>query len=498
MKTKNMTTLIFRKSTGPATAGLVFLLIPLALAWFAFSERAQAQTEGDLGNNNTAEGTGALGSLTTGTNNTALGTQALASTTTTSWNTATGAQALKTNTGHNNTADGFQALLFNTTGGDNTGIGWRALFQNTTASGNTATGFQALNNNTTGSANTANGDNALANNTTGGNNTAIGEEALNLNTIANFNTATGALALATNTGSNNTASGVFALQNNSTGFTNTANGFQALQNNSSGSSNTATGIQALQGNTSGSSNTASGVFALQNNSTGLTNTATGAQALQSNTTGNGNIALGNRAGFSLTTGNNNIDIGNTGVAADSGTIRIGTFFTHTRTFVHGILGAAVTGSAVVISSGGQLGVAASSERFKDQIKPMGKASEAVLALRPVTFRYKQEIDPEGTSQFGLVAEEVEKINPALVTRDAQGKVFTVRYEAVNAMLLNEFLKEHRKVEEQDATIARLKQDFHSKLAEQENQIKALTSGLQKVNNQLELSKPAPQTVLNNQ
>ncbi len=230
----------------------------------------------------------------------------------------------------------------------------------------------------------------------------------------------------------------------------------------------------------------------------MTNTATGAQALQSNTTGNGNIALGNRAGFSLTTGNNNIDIGNTGVAADSGTIRIGTFFTHTRTFVHGILGAAVTGSAVVISSGGQLGVAASSERFKDQIKPMGKASEAVLALRPVTFRYKQEIDPEGTSQFGLVAEEVEKINPALVTRDAQGKVFTVRYEAVNAMLLNEFLKEHRKVEEQDATIARLKQDFHSKLAEQENQIKALTSGLQKVNNQLELSQPAPQTVLNNQ
>src|SRR6266705_114406 len=443
MKTKNMTTLYLRKSIGrsPLRLGLprvqpiwiirVFLLIPLALAWFALSQRAQAQTEGDLGNNNTAEGTEALASLTTGTNNTALGTQALASTTTTSWNTATGAQALKNNPGHNNTADGFLALLFNTTGGDNTGIGWRALFQNTTASGNTATGFQALNNNTTGSANTANGDNALANNTTGG---------------------------------NNTASGVFALQNNSTGFTNTANGFQALQGNTSG----------------------------------FSNTATGAQALQSNTTGNGNIALGNRAGFSLTTGNNNIDIGNAGVAADSGTIRIGTFITHTRTFVHGILGAAVTGSAVVISSGGQLGVAASSERFKDQIKPMGKASEAVLALRPVTFRYKQEIDPEGTSQFGLVAEEVEKINPALVTRDAQGKVFTVRYEAVNAMLLNEFLKEYRKVEEQDATIARLKQDFHSKLAEQQNQIKALTSGLQKVNNQLELSQPAPQTVLNNQ
>ncbi len=145
----------------------------------------------------------------------------------------------------------------------------------------------------------------------------------------------------------------------------------------------------------------------------------------------------------------------------------------------------------MVNSNGRLGVASSSQRFKDQIKPMDKASEAVLALRPVTFRYNQEIDPEGTSQFGLVAEEVEKINPALVTRDAQGKVFTVRYEAVNAMLLNEFLKEYREVEQ-------LKKDFQSKLAEQQKQIKALTSGLEKVSAQLETSKPAPQMALNNQ
>jgi uncharacterized protein YgiM (DUF1202 family) len=172
---------------------------------------------------------------------------------------------------------------------------------------------------------------------------------------------------------------------------------------------------------------------------------------------------------------------------------------------------------VVVNAGGQLGVTASSERFKDEIKPMDKASEVILALKPVTFRYKKEIDPDSTPQFGLLAEEVEKANPDLVTRDADGKVYTVRYEQVNAMLLNEFLKEHAKVEEQQATVAGLqsiaaKQDainaelkgtiaqqeksFQSKLAEEEKQIAALTSGLQKVSAQLETSKPAPQVVNN--
>src|SRR5712691_1701288 len=134
---------------------------------------------------------------------------------------------------------------------------------------------------------------------------------------------------------------------------------------------------------------------------------------------------------------------------------------------------------------------------------MGKASEAILALQPVTFRYKHELDPDGIPQFGLIAEQVEKVNPALVARDAQGEVYTVRYEAVNAMLLNEFLKQHRaflkeqrKIEAQEATITQLKHDFQFKLAEQQKQIKALTFGLNKVNNQLELSKPASRMVNN--
>jgi len=199
--------------------------------------------------------------------------------------------------------------------------------------------------------------------------------------------------------------------------------------------------------------------------------------------------LGYGCGGDVTTGSFNIDIGNRGVAGDDSTIRIGT--SHSATFIAGISGAAVTGTAVVVNSSGQLGVTPSSARFKAEIKPMDKASEAILALKPVTFRYKHEVDPKGVLQFGLVAEEVEKVNPALVARDAQGKLYTVRYEAVNAMLLNEFLKEHRKVEQ-------LKKDFESRLAEQQKQIKALTSGLEKVNNQLELNKPAPQMVSSNQ
>jgi Chaperone of endosialidase len=175
------------------------------------------------------------------------------------------------------------------------------------------------------------------------------------------------------------------------------------------------------------------------------------------------------------------------LAGESNKIRIGTVGTHNATFVAGISGSAITGTAVVVNSNGRLGVAASSARFKEQIKPMDKASEAIHALKPVTFRYKKALDPDRIPQFGLVAEEVEKVNPDLVARDADGKVYTVRYEAVNAMLLNEFLKQHRKVEQQDATIAK-----------QQKQIEALTAGLQKVSDQLEMRKPAPRTVLNDQ
>ena len=201
----------------------------------------------------------------------------------------------------------------------------------------------------------------------------------------------------------------------------------------------------------------------------------------------GNIALGFQAGVNLTTGANNIDIGNAGVAGESNKIRIGRQGTHNGTFIAGISGVAATGDHVVINAMGKLGVATSSARFKEDIKPMDSASEAIHALRPVTFRYKKEIDAERTREFGLVAEEVEKVNPHLVARDDQGKPYTVRYEAVNAMLLNEFLKEHRKNDEQEAKIARL-----------EKQLETVTATLQKVSAQLELNKPVPQVAENNQ
>jgi hypothetical protein len=198
--------------------------------------------------------------------------------------------------------------------------------------------------------------------------------------------------------------------------------------------------------------------------------------------------LGHSAGRALTTGDNNIDIGNSGFAAESGTIRIGTTGTQTATFIAGISGFTVPGGVgVIVGTNGKLGTVVSSERFKDEIKPMDKASEAVLALKPVTFRYKPELDPDGFPQFGLVAEQVEKVNPALVARDAHGKAYSVRYEAVNAMLLNEFLKEHRTVQEQQKEIDALK----AELKEQ----RAL---IQKVNDKVELDRSAPQTVLNNQ
>jgi len=189
--------------------------------------------------------------------------------------------------------------------------------------------------------------------------------------------------------------------------------------------------------------------------------------------------LGFNAGNNLTIGNNNIDIGNAGVAAEANTVRVGTQGNHRRAFIVGIRGTAVTGPSVVINASGQLGVAASSKRFKDEIKPMDKASEAILALQPVTFHYKKEIDPTRTLQFGLVAEDVEKVNPALVVRDKEGKPYSVRYDQVNAMLLNEFLKEHRKVQALEASAA-----------QQQKQIEALTAGLQKVSAQLAAASPS--------
>jgi len=439
MKTRNMTTLHLRKSSGPATAGRGFLLIPLLLGLFALSPTARAQLspapDGGYPGFNTAEGTNALFSRTTGVWNTALGYQAI----------------FKDTTGNTNTAVGLNALYNNTTGSQNVAIGVQAL-QSNTASGNTATGYQALFSNTIGINNTATGDGALLKNTTG-----------------NFNTANGGATLLSNT----------------TGSNNTADGDQALYNNTTGSQNVAIGVQALQSN-NGSYNTANGDSALFSNTIGVNNTADGWGALFSNTTGSSNIALGVSAGVNLTTGSNNIDIGNAGVAGESAKIRIGK--NQKNTFIAGINGVTVArGVGVIVDSTGHLGTVVSSARFKDEIKPMDKASEAVLALKPVTFRYKHELDPDGIPQFGLVAEQVEKVNPDLVARDAQGKPYTVRYEAVNAMLLNEFLKEHGQVQEQQKQI----ENLTAQLKEQAAQIR-------KVSDKVELSKPAPQTVGNNQ
>ena len=318
---------------------------------------------------------------------------------------------------------------------------------------------------------------------------------------ANGNTAEGTQALfSLTTGSLNTALGFQALYNGTTASGNTAVGNQALLSNAVSTRNVAVGAGALDSLTSGEMNTAVGNVSLEQCVGGNFNTALGRWAL-GRTQGDQNTGLGFFSGWNLSDGGtNNIYVGNVGpvpIGSESKTIRIGmqtaTTVTvgnppaethlmpaHTATYIAGIIGSAVNGPAVKINGSGQLGVAPSSARFKDEIKPMDKASKAILALKPVTFRYKKEIDPDRTTQFGLVAEQVEKVNPNLVARDDQGKPFTVRYEAVNAMLLNEFLKEHRKVEQL------------------EKQVAALTAGLQKVSAQLELSKIAPQMVLNNQ
>jgi Chaperone of endosialidase len=355
--------------------------------------------------------------------------------------------------------------------GDNTAEGTDALFSNTTGTENTAIGFDALLSNTTGDSNTATGSQALMSDTTGNRNTATGFAALESDT----------------TGERNTATGRAALVNNTIGNNNTGTGHDALFSNTSGIRNTASGSFALFFNTAGNDNAAIGFFAAYNNTTGNSNTAAGYNALLGNTTGTSNIALGNFAGANLTTGDQNIDIGNAGVAAEANTIRIGTQGAQTNAYLAGVYQTNIANGLVVkVDSNGHLGTVGSSERFKDSIKPMDKASEAILALKPVTFHYKKELDPDGTPQFGLVAEEVEKVNPDLVVRDANGKPYTVRYEAVDAMLLNEFLKEHRMVEEQGATIAK-----------QRKQIDALTAGLQKVSAEVEANKPASQVVVNN-
>jgi hypothetical protein len=386
---------------------------------------------------NTRDGLSAMPSVTTGAANSAFGAFAQFSNSTANFNTAVGAAALDLNTGDLNTAVGAAALLFNTSGTRHTAVGAGALefcVAPPDFAGNTAVGTQALFNDTTGNLNTAIGDAALKLNTTGMVNTAIGLDALVFNTV---------------------------------GIQNTATGGNALFDNTTGNNNTASGLSALFSNTIGSGNTGVAVDALFTNVTGSSNTAIGFNALLSST-GDGNTALGASAGSAVTTASGVIAIGHPGADVSS-TTWIGNVF--------GVTTQSGTTAPVIVSDTGQLGTVASSERFKKDIATMEKASEAILALRPVTFHYKS--DTKETPQFGLIAEEVAKVNPALVLPDKEGKPFTVRYDQVNAMLLNEFLKEHRKVEQL------------------EKQVEKLTAGLQKVSAQIALSKRAPQTVLNN-
>ena len=367
--------------------------------------------------------------------------------------------------------------------------------------GNTAEGDNALFTLTTGASDTAIGFAALGSNTTGDFNTAIGFAALGSNTTGDFNTAEGSGALLLNTtGSSNTANGNNALFHNTTGFQNVATGVQALFSNTTGFHNAAAGFQALLSNTTGNHNTADGDNALVHNTTGILNTAVGGHALDQNITGSSNVALGFQAGFNIT-GNGNVCIGQNivGLAGESNVTRIGNIGSTAQ----------ANGVFVTVGAGGKLGFQVSSRRYKDDIKPMDKASEALFALKPVSFRYKREIDPARSPDFGLIAEDVATVNPDLVARDEEGKIVTVRYQAVNAMLLNEFLKEHRKNEQQEVKIEEQQKEIEAlkaALKEQATQIQKVSARLATgrvrvaAATGLEVSSPqrASQTVLNNQ
>jgi Chaperone of endosialidase len=418
--------------------------IAVGIACIGLFPNAQAVVpppDGGYPGGNTAEGQNALFSLTVGNFNTAVGFLSLRSITESSLNTAIGAGALVLNNSDQNTATGAGALLLNTTGNLNTANGALALLNNTTGNANTANGDSALSNNMTGSDNTAIGKSALLNNTTASGNTAIGSEALLINTIGQANTACGTEALFANTeGDANTGIGIQSLFNITTGSGNTAVGFQALINNTAGENNTAVGESTLL-----------------------------------NCTGSGSIAIGSHAGEFVGSSNNVIAIGSPGDDVDDSCF-IGNIRNRQTQNADAI--------PVLIDSSGMLGTTSSSRRFKKDVETMNDASEAILALRPVTFHYKT--DRISTPQFGLIAEEVAEVNPNLVVRDNDGEIYTVRYDAVNAMLLNEFLKEHRKVEKLEATVAALT----ARLNEHDAKI-------QQVSNQLEIKSPDTRLAVSN-
>jgi Chaperone of endosialidase len=359
-----------------------------------------------------------------------------------------------------NTAMGSGAMVSNTSGYANTAAGAHAMQSNTTGNRNVAVGQSAMLDNTDGMFNTAVGDGALLHNTTGIYNTAFGYDTLNSTTTGIYNAACGALALENNTvGHDNAALGQVALWYNTTGNENTAAGAGAMKENTSGSNNTAAGFEALQANTTGLNNTAIGSGAMVDNVTGGENTALGVNALGTNQGGSNNIAVGFNAGYYVRGGRYNIAIGNVGTANDAGTIRIGTSSQQSAAYIAGITNAHVTGSALYISSTGQLGVLASSERYKTHVASMGSSSEKVRELRPVTFHLKT--DPKAGVQYGLIAEEVAKVYPELVIRGDKGQIEGVRYEELTPMLLNEVQQQQRTIAAQGKQL----HDMQQQLAE---------------------------------
>lgn len=365
-----------------------------------------------------------------GYKNTAMGTNALSA--------LTPVAGSIDNFGGANTAVGWGALSANSIGFQNTAVGVESLAFNQSGYDNVAVGVDALTANSTGSLNTATGIVALANNSTGNNNTASGFAALIGNLSGSYNAAFGSYAISTNTtGSNNSALGSAALNFNKTGSNNTAVGYYAALSNTTGSDNTAAGYEALYSNTSGH-----------------TNVALGENALYNNTTGSHNIGIGLNAGDSLTTGSNDIDIGSGGKAGESGVIRIGIEGTQKQTFLAGVATSQITGAAVYVNAEGQLGVLASSERYKTAVAPMGASTDALTQLRPVTFHLKSE--PQGNVQYGLIAEEVAAVYPELVIRDAAGQIQGVRYDELAPMLLNEVQQQRHELREMQDEFAALK------------------------------------------
>ena len=471
-----------------------FFILSIALCCFALSPPLEAgcpNPPGVCGGQNTAVGQDALFNVTSGVWNVGVGVEALFNDTDGNQNTGVGYKALFSNiSGDKATAIGSQALFSNTTGNENVAVGFNTLFTNKDGNRNTGMGYRTLAFNESGNDNTATGWNALFNNRgTASNNTADGSEAL----------------LHNNSGLDNTAVGAFALQSNVSAFTNAAVGTFAAQNNDSSGNGTAV------------FNTAVGGFALQANVDGGSNTAVGAGAMENADGGNNNTAVGEIAGVNLT-GSSSTCLGAStcsGTSSASNVVCLGAFAAgenfSNRAYIPNVgqftqnFSAGVVEFVTVRLSDGKLGHSVSSRRYKEDIKPMGDASELIYKLNPMTFRYKEvDVDPKKGPQrqnldYGLIAEDVAEVDPKLAIRDGKGQIESLRYMAIYNMMLNEFLKEHKKVEEQQASIA----DLKSTVALQQKEMQVLTAQLkeqagqiQKVSAQLEVNKPAPQVVAN--